>query len=100
MTIKLKDKTIMQITPPVEQKIFSGTGSVGKVITFSIAETMTLDEADAILTQDNISSFGLISDDTTSSKTITGYEKVAMLVARYNNDTSAIIEIQLSKGLN
>ena len=100
MTIKFTNDESIRIAPPVEQKMFNGAQSAGKIIIFSIEEnSLTLDQASELLTTDNISSLELISDDGENTKTITGYERVAMLVARYQPDTSAIIEVQLSKGI-
>ena len=100
MQIKFKDGTIKQCTNPTEQKMYRNGLDVGWVLMFSITDTMTSNEADDILSADNIESltfFDDTSEENAVSKTITGYTDVNYIIIKYGDDINTVAEIQLRK---
>ena len=98
MKIRFNDgKEKQVITNPVEQKLFRGGVATGWILNVSIA-SITAEEADGLLTTDNISSITLLNDAGDEMCKILGYEKISALTVRHN-DTQSVAEIQFSKGV-
>ena len=84
----------------LEQKVFNNASSGGWVIGFNFTANLNSSSLDELLTPDNISQLTIKeTEESTVSTTILGYEKVTSAVIRHITPTSAIIEVQFSKGL-
>lgn len=101
MKVKFKDGTIKSCNAPTEQKVFKGGVPAGWILLLNLIGSITSDEADALLTEENIAELVFLSDEEeTALFTITEYNKVSSSTIRYAEDASSTrLEIQLTKGV-
>lgn len=98
MKIRFNDgKEKQVITNPIEQKLFRSGAATGWILNASIA-SVTAEEADELLTVDNIGNIMLLNDAGDEMCKVLGYEKVSALTIRHN-DVQSVAEIQFSKGV-
>ena len=73
----------------------------GWILLLNLIGSITSDEADALLTEENIAELVFLSDEEeTALFTITEYNKVSSSTIRYAEDASSTrLEIQLTKGV-
>lgn len=99
MKIAFKNGSEYEVQNILEQKVFNNTSS-GWVIGFTFAANLNSSTLDSLLTAENISQLIIKDDESTeNSTTVLGYDKVTSAVIRHATATSAIIEVQFSKGL-
>lgn len=98
MLVKFKNGTKKKCTNPIEQKLFRSGNAAGWLCSFSISETVTSTELDALLTSENIITLIFCNDNSEELFTINEYNKVTSAVIRYTEDES-VVEVQFSKGL-
>lgn len=99
MKIAFKNGNEYEVQNLLEQKVFNNTSS-GWVIGFTFTANLNSSTLDSLLTAENISQLIIKDDESTeNSTTVSGYDKVTSAVIRHATATSAIIEVQFSKGL-
>lgn len=99
MKIAFKNGNEYEVQNLLEQKVFNNASS-GWVIGFTFTANLNSSTLDSLLTAENISQLIIKDDETTeNSTTVSGYDKVTSAVIRHATATSAIIEVQFSKGL-
>ena len=104
MKIKFNDGTIKSCAAPTEQKLFKNTDgkqtSVGWALRLNILESVTSDDLDVLLVEDNISELEFLSDDEKKLFLLSGYSGVVSTTIRHSESAeTAYAEIQLSKGV-
>lgn len=112
MKVRFKNGTSFNCTSPIEQKIFKQNVASGWLLSFSLVCDITSEDADVLLTTDNISELTFTSEETgtnTEGETTIGtvktillsdYNKVSSSVIRYSEEKDKTrIEIQLIKGV-
>lgn len=99
MKIAFKNGNEYEVQNLLEQKVFNNASS-GWVIGFTFTANLNSSTLDSLLTAENISQLIIKDDESTeNSTTVLGYDKVTSAVIRHATATSAIIEVQFSKGL-
>lgn len=99
MKIAFKNGSEYEVQNLLEQKVFNNASS-GWVIGFTFTANVNSSSLDNLLSSDNISQLTVKDDeDTENTMTVSGYEKVSSAVIRHATATSAIVEVQFSKGL-
>lgn len=99
MKIAFKNGNEYEVQNLLEQKVFNNASS-GWVIGFTFTANLNSSTLDSLLTAENISQLIIKDDESTeNSTTVSGYDKVTSAVIRHATATSAIIEVQFSKGL-
>ena len=98
MFVKFKDGTTRDCANPTEQKIFKSGDAAGWMCALVITQDMASDEADAVITPENVSELTFCSDEGNTLFTLTGYEKITTTVIRHSAG-SATVEIQMLKGV-
>lgn len=113
MKAQFKDGTIKSCSAPTEQKVFKNkkdelgntvTVASGWIMIFNLSGGMTSDEADRILTEDNISKLVFLTENESGEDVelfeLSGYTKISSTTIRHAEDDSAsYTEIQLTKDL-
>ena len=114
MKVKFKDGTIKTCSAPTEQKIFKNikdeTGKTvltpsGWITLFSLSGGITSDEADCILTSENIDALEFFAENTETGEDVklfelNGYTKVSAATIRHSEaEDGAYTEIQLTKDI-
>lgn len=114
MKVKFKDGTVKTCSAPTEQKIFKNvrddagntvSTGYGWLSIFKISGCMTSDEADHILTTENIGKLEFLAENIETGELvklfeINGYSKISATTIRHAEDeTESYTEIQLSKGV-
>lgn len=99
MKIAFKNGNEYEVQNLLEQKVFNNASS-GWVIGFTFTANLNSSTLDSLLTAENISQLIIKDDESTeNSTTVLGYDKVTSAVIRHATATSAIVEVQFSKGL-
>ncbi len=98
MKAKFNDGTTVNCTSPVEQKLYRSGASVGWMCSFRLTDTLTSNDIDTVLTEDNISKIIFVDDGGNELFEIEGYTKLSSVIIRYS-ESGAAVEIQLSKGV-
>ena len=98
MLVKFKDGTERECANPTEQKIFKSGGAAGWMCALAITQDMASEEADAVITPENVSELTFCSDGGDTLFTLTGYDKITSTVIRHSAG-SATVEVQMLKGV-
>lgn len=96
MEIILKNKQVLNISSPKEQKIIRSDDTARWVASFSILDQKTSTELDQILTSDNISEIYRMIDNE-PHLIMSGYNTITMLTIRYASDGKTVADVQMTK---
>lgn len=86
MKIKFKDGTIKTCSTLTEQKLFKNGESAGWIANVILSGSITSDDADSLITVDNVSELTFISETEEGVETsfsLSGYTKVSATVIRH-----------------
>lgn len=97
MQIKFNDGTAKKCYNPIETTLFQNGKRAGWLFSFDM-NVINAEEAESILTQDNISSVSIQDDKDTSGYALGGYDKVNGITIRYG-DTGGIASVDLKRGI-
>lgn len=98
MKIAFKNGAAYEAQSLLEQKVFNSNAS-GWVVGFSFSGNLNSQSLDELLTAENISQLTVTDADGAATTVLAGYEKVTSAVIRHTAPSSAIAEVQFSKGL-
>ncbi len=98
MKITFKNGAAYEAQSLLEQKVFNSNAS-GWVVGFSFSGNLNSQSLDELLTAENISQLTVTGEGEAATTILTGYEKVTSAVIRHTAPSSAIVEVQFSKGL-
>ena len=100
MKVSFKNGSEYEVQNLLEQKVFNNSSSGIWVIGFTFIANLNSSSLDELLTPDNISQLTITdTEESATSATILGYEKVTSAVIRHVTPTNASIEVQFSKSL-